>query len=230
MLLSGTSGSGDIFMWTTTDGNIVSGDSTLTPSITSGGTYTLTTTNSSNGCQSTSNVFIQEYVVSAIISADPISGQMPLTVNLINLGVADSSYWDFANGQTYGDTSVTSTTSVIYETQGTYVVTLTSFNGQCSATTRITIEVFGTSFLIVPNVFTPNGDGKNDVFEFLSQNITELNCVIFNRWGKQVAELTSADQTWDGKNGSDGTYFYVLKAKGLDDVDYDLKGTITMIK
>jgi gliding motility-associated-like protein len=230
LLLSGTSGSGDIFMWTTTDGNIVSGDSTLTPSITSGGTYTLTTTNSSNGCQSTSNVFIQEYVVSAIISADPISGQMPLTVNLINLGVADSSYWDFANGQTYGDTSVTSTTSVIYETQGTYVVTLTSFNGQCSATTRITIEVFGTSFLIVPNVFTPNGDGKNDVFEFLSQNITELNCVIFNRWGKQVAELTSADQTWDGKNGSDGTYFYVLKAKGLDDVDYDLKGTITMIK
>ncbi len=230
LLLSGTSSSGDMFVWTTTDGNIVAGDSTLTPSITSGGTYTLTTINSSNGCQSTSDVFIQEYVVSAIISADPISGQMPLTVNLINLGVADSSYWDFANGQTYGDTSVTSTTSVIYETQGTYVVTLTSFNGQCSATTRITIEVFGTSFLIVPNVFTPNGDGKNDVFEFLSQNITELNCVIFNRWGKQVAELTSADQTWDGKNGSDGTYFYVLKAKGLDDVDYDLKGTITMIK
>lgn len=230
LTLSGFTSTGDTYSWSTTDGNIVSGETTLSPTINQGGTYTLTTINSTNGCQSNANVYIQELLVSAVILADPTIGLLPLTVTFINNGVADSSYWDFANGQTFGDTSSTSATTVVYENQGTYVVTLTSFNGQCSASAQITIEVIGTSFLIVPNVFTPNGDGKNDVFEFLSQNITELNCVIFNRWGKKVAELTSANQTWNGDNGSDGTFYYVLKAKGLDDVEYDLKGTITMLK
>ncbi|HRP58685.1 MAG TPA: gliding motility-associated C-terminal domain-containing protein, partial [Vicingus sp.] len=230
LILNGFTTTGDSYVWTTTDGNIVSGETTLSPTINEGGTYTLTTTNSVNGCQSTDAVYIQEYNVSAIISADPTTGQLPLTVTFINNGVADSSYWDFANGQTLCDTSSVSTSTIVYEEQGTYVVTLTSFNGLCSATTQITIEVIGTSFLVVPNVFTPNGDGKNDVFEILSQNIVELNCVIFNRWGKQVAEITKPDGVWDGKNASDGTFFYVLKAKGLDDVEYDLKGTITMLK
>lgn len=231
MVLTGTTTNGDVYVWITTNGSIVSGESTLTPTIDAGGTYTLITTNTTSGCSDTSNVFIQETFVSAIISADPTTGQMPLTVNFMNMGIADSSFWDFANGQTFGDTNNMSIPSpVIYETQGSYVVTLTAFNGPCSVTTRVTIEVIGTSILIVPNVFTPNGDGKNDVFEFIFENITELNCVIFNRWGKQVAEITAPDKSWDGKNGSDGTYFYVLKAKGMDGVDYNLKGTVTLIR
>jgi gliding motility-associated-like protein len=230
LTLNGTTTTGDVYVWTP-QSNIVSGGSTLTPTINAGGTYMLTTTNTTSGCTDFSNVVIQEIPVSAYITADPTTGQMPLTVNFMNMGIADSSFWDFANGQTFGDTNNMSIPSpVIYETQGSYVVTLTSFNGQCTATTQITIEVIGTSFLIVPNVFTPNGDDKNDVFEFISQNITELNCVIFNRWGKQVAEITAPDKSWDGKNGSDGTYFYILKAKGMDDVDYNLKGTVTLIR
>jgi len=236
LMLNGTSTSGDVFVWTTSDGNIVSGNTTLTPTINEGGTYTLTTTNSVNGCTSVSDVLIQELQVSAIISANPTTGQMPLTVTFTNSGVADSSYWDFANGQTFSDTSATSTHTVIYENQGAYVVILTSFNGQCSATTQITIEVTAASFLdSIPNVFTPNGDGINDVFKFVKQqNIIELNCLIFNRWGKQIAEIKKPDGFWNGKvdgsDASDGTYFYILRAKGLDGVKYDLKGTVTLIK
>ncbi|MCC7332289.1 MAG: gliding motility-associated C-terminal domain-containing protein [Flavobacteriales bacterium] len=233
LVLTGTTSSGTIYYWSTSDGKIVSGDSTLTPTINSGGTYTLTTI-SPNGCQSTSSVYIHEYTVSVVLSANPTSGQMPLTVTFTNTGVADSSYWNFGNGQSLGDTSTNSTATIIYETQGSYTVTLTSFNGQCSATTQITIEVHGTSFLTVPNIFTPNGDDKNDVFEFIYQHISEFNCVIFNRWGKQVAEITAPDKSWDGKIGgspaSDGTYYYIIKAKGLDDVQYDLKGTITLVR
>ncbi|MGE0562691.1 MAG: gliding motility-associated C-terminal domain-containing protein [Flavobacteriales bacterium] len=230
LILNGLTTSGDLFDWQTADGNIVLGSNTLTPTIKGGGTYTLTVVNTQNGCQSVSNVVIGEIFVSAIIGANPITGQMPLGVDFINLGVADSSYWDFGNGQIFGDSSNTSSSSITYTGQGDYLVTLISFNGECSDTNRVLIEVIGTSLLEVPNVFTPNGDGKNDVFEFIYRNIAEFNCVIFNRWGKKVAELTSVDQTWGGKNGSDGTYFYVLKAKGLDDVEYDMKGTVTMIK
>lgn len=230
ILLNGTTTTGDVFLWTTTDGNIVSGSNILTPTINKGGTYLLTVTNSVNGCQSTSSVLIHENFVSSIIGANPITGMMPLTVDFVNLGVADSSYWNFANGQTFGDTSPLSSPSIIFSEQGTYVVTLTSTVGGCSVSTQVTIDVIGLSILIVPNVFTPNGDGKNDVFKFDYKNIIEFNCKIYNRWGKLVNEITSPEKSWDGRNGSDGTYFYILQAKGLDDVVYDLKGTVTLIK
>lgn len=233
--LSGTTIAGDQINWTTTDGSIVSGASTLTPEINSGGTYTLTTTNSVNGCESTSNVYIHEIVVSTLLNANPTSGLAPLTVDFSNTGMADSSYWNFGNGQTMGDTSTISTASIIYNEQGNYVVTLTSISGQCSQSQQVTIEVLGTSFLIVPNVFTPNGDDQNDVFEFMYQNISAFNCTIFNRWGKKVAEITAPDKSWDGSiNGggdaSVGTYFYLIKAKGNDEVDYDLKGTVSLMR
>lgn len=232
--LNGSSTNGDEYLWTTNDGNILSGSTTLAPIINQGGTYTLTVTDTSNGCQSVSNVMIGEIFVSAIIGANPITGQMPLDVDFINLGVADSSYWNFGNGQTLGDSNNISSSSITYSEQGDYVVTLISFNGQCSDTNRILIEVIGTSMLVVPNVFTPNGDGKNDVFEFMYRNITDFDCVIFNRWGKQVVEITSPDKSWNGKvdgaEASDGTYFYIIKAKGMDDVDYNLKGTVSLIR
>jgi len=233
--LNGSTTTGDVTYWTTIDGNIVSGDSTLNPVINSGGTYTLTTINSVNGCQSASNVYINELFVSTNLNADPTSGLAPLEVDFSNTGIADSSYWDFGNGETLGDTSATSTASITYEEQGSYVVTLTSINGQCVATQQVVIEVLGTSFLIVPNVFTPNGDGQNDVFEFMHQNISELSCVIFNRWGKKVAEINAPEDSWNGTvNGggdaSDGTYFYLIKATGNDEVDYDLKGTVSLIR
>lgn len=228
--LSGSTNSGNVYYWTTTDGNIVSGDSTLTPVIDAGGTYTLTAINTANGCQSTSNVVVTEETATAVIVANPLSGPSPLTVDFMNSGVADSSYWDFGNGNVLGDTSSLSTASVIYDDQGNYIVTLTSFNGVCQATTQVTVQVFGISSLIVPNVFTPNKDGENDYFEFIYQYITELNCVIFNRWGRKVAELNSPDAKWNGDGASAGTYYYVLTAKGEDDVDYELKGTITLLK
>ena len=66
------------------------------------------------------------------------------------------------------------------------------------------------------------------------RNITEFDCVIFNRWGKQVAEIKAPDKSWNGKvdgaEASAGTYFYIIKAKGMDDVDYNLKGTVSLIR
>jgi gliding motility-associated-like protein len=69
------------------------------------------------------------------------------------------------------------------------------------------------------NIFTPNGDGNNDVFtfEFTSASISEFQCVIVNRWGVIVSELTSITDGWDGtdRNGDkvkDGLYFYSYEA------------------
>lgn len=229
------SSNGDSYQWVTTGGVIKNGDTTLFPHVQGSGTYTLTSTNNSNGCLSQVSIIINEIPVSSVISANPMSGLAPLTVDFSNGGIADSSYWDFGNGQVLGDTNNVSSETIVYDEQGNYTVTLTSFNNGCQSSAQLIVEVIGASFITVPNVFTPNGDGQNDVFKFIYQNISELNCVIFNRWGKKVAELTKPDSEWKGfVNGggkaSDGTYFYILKAKGTDDEVYELKGTVSLIR
>lgn len=71
--------------------------------------------------------------------------------------------------------------------------------------------------LIIPNVFTPNNDGVNDLYIVTAKNVTEFNLVILNRWGETVFETddisTPWDGTWNGKPCPDGTYFYMIRAQ-----------------
>ena len=85
--------------------------------------------------------------------------------------------------------------------------------------TEITIAV-SESMLLVPNVFTPNGDGKNDEFRVLYRSLKEFHCWVYNRWGKLVYEWTDPARGWDGtingKPAAEGAYFYVIRALGTD--------------
>lgn len=85
--------------------------------------------------------------------------------------------------------------------------------------------------LIIPNVFTPNGDGANDVFFITSSGLSEYNLTILNRWGNTVFESEDPAEAWDGKsNGepcTDGTYFYLLKAKSTSK-EYIKHGHLTL--
>jgi len=73
------------------------------------------------------------------------------------------------------------------------------------------------SSLTIPNVFTPNNDGTNDVYTVTAKGITDYNIVIVNRWGNTVYESNDINVSWDGTdNGSpcsDGVYFYLIRAK-----------------
>ena len=68
--------------------------------------------------------------------------------------------------------------------------------------------------LKIPNVFTPNGDGKNDHFVIVGRtgyDVVDLS--IFNRWGAEVYHNANYQDDWDGSNLNEGTYFYLLKLK-----------------
>ena len=91
------------------------------------------------------------------------------------------------------------------------------------------------SSLTVPNVFTPNGDGQNDVFSIQQSNIQTLNCKIYDRWGGKVWELKGPDESWDGHNQTgnpcnDGVYFYVLDAAGEDGKAYHQTGFVELLR
>ncbi len=85
--------------------------------------------------------------------------------------------------------------------------------------------------LHIPNVITPNGDGKNDQFvvEGLSR-YSENEITIINRWGNHVFEQKNYQQNWDGRGLNDGTYFYLLKVKDSAGRWQVFKGYITLLR
>jgi len=85
-----------------------------------------------------------------------------------------------------------------------------------------------------PNIFTPNGDGFNDVFYVKAKSMSKYHCTIYNRWGKVVYEGTDPEDPWNGKKmntGSEvstGSYYYVITAEDVENNQYLLKGTIQL--
>lgn len=84
----------------------------------------------------------------------------------------------------------------------------------------------------VPNVITPNGDGKNDVLKVDGIELYKENTIaIFNRWGNEVFRSQGGYQNnWDGNGLSEGTYFYVLKLVSRDGVSSSKTGYITLLR
>jgi gliding motility-associated-like protein len=88
--------------------------------------------------------------------------------------------------------------------------------------------------VFVPNVFSPNGDGKNDILYVYGNYITKVDMRIFNQWGQLIATITDKSQGWNGTHkGSPqpvGVYVYVLKAELSTGKTVNLKGPITLIR
>ncbi|MVM35526.1 T9SS type B sorting domain-containing protein, partial [Spirosoma sp. HMF4905] len=97
---------------------------------------------------------------------------------------------------------------------GCYYVTAVSKRGLESAPSN-KVCVDACPSLVLPNVFTPNGDGKNDVFQPLRcpRFVSSISFVVYNRWGAKVYETSGSSLAWDGKSvdGVDlptGLYYY----------------------
>jgi len=88
--------------------------------------------------------------------------------------------------------------------------------------------------LIIPNAFTPNGDGYNDYFKINGQNIRSINGKIFNRWGEELFKYTDVNSKWDGKykgkDVSDGVYFYILEVTFNNGETRENHGSIEVVK
>ncbi len=82
----------------------------------------------------------------------------------------------------------------------------------------------------VPNIFSPNGDGVNELFFITSAGLKELNVDIYDRWGLKVGEINGVNGFWDGAGNSEGTYYYILKATGYDDSKYEKRGYLMLVK
>jgi len=81
--------------------------------------------------------------------------------------------------------------------------------------------------LLIPNLFTPNGDGKNETFQLVTEVPRPLKVEVYNRWGRRVFQNSAYDNLWEGKNLEDGIYFYSVYDSLLNKA---YKGSIQILR
>lgn len=151
---------------------------------------------------------------------------------------------DYGNEYTYQwtpaqhlETPHLPSTVVVPEETTTYTVIVTDTFG-CSLTDTVTIKVLPVTcdmpFVFIPNSFTPNGDGTNDILYVRSDILLECHFVIYDRWGEKIFETNDSTVGWDGtfkkKECQQGVYDYYFKGKCMDGDELEMKGNVTLIR
>ena len=164
---------------------------------------------------------------------DVLNMSAPLEVLFKSNGLNAEYYqWKFYHGTSLMLTRSDAEQRYTFMEKGNYRVVALISNSHCQLdSVEFTISV-SESMLVVPNVFTPNGDGTNDEFRVVYRSLKEFHCWVYNRWGHLVYEWTDPAKGWDGTIGgrpaAEGAYYYVIRALGTD-ADKNAKYTIKPI-
>ncbi|MBN8702876.1 MAG: gliding motility-associated C-terminal domain-containing protein [Bacteroidetes bacterium] len=195
-----------------------------------------------NGCAATQtkNNYIQ--VVgkpTANFTATPLTTSIldPLVQFTDNSVGAATWLWSFGDGN--HSTSTNQNTTFSYDQIGDYNVTLLVANSDgCMDSTTLTISITPDFLLYIPNTFTPNDDGRNDVFLPYGVGVSFEKYVleIFDRWGNLIWETTQWGEGWDGRanGGADVSqqevYVYKISAKDVLGYKHSFVGNVNLIK
>ncbi len=165
------------------------------------------------------------YVAFTSTVSDPVDGAT-LVWHFTYLGKAGSSsvVTRYEDNTSYNFTQSGMTMVSLLMVVGNEVIDSTSIH--------VTIS---ESVLKMPNAFTPNGDGINDIYKVKEhKSIVEFHAYIFNRWGQKLYDWTDIDGGWDGTfhgtDVKDGVYFVVVKARGADGIAYNIKRDVNVIR
>jgi len=228
--------SGNIVSWYWSFGNNTSVIQNPSNDFITSGTYsvTLAITNGVGCVDTITKMVLVNAVPVANFGFNPDSAFAP-----VNVGFIDSSsntvvdwFWDFGDN----NSSTIQNPHNYYPEVGDYTVilTVTDSNGCITSDTALVV-VLQDKDILVPNVFSPNGDGINDVFMVKSKYLQVLKGAVFNRWGELLFEWDNPQGYWDGRTlaGKEvpaGTYFYVIHYETLENVKQTVKGTVTLFK
>ena len=157
----------------------------------------------------------------AAFNLRPLYPLDPMTVVCLNY----PPYKELLDAQNPGCTYVWSTNESTQTIEagnyGLYIVTITT-PLNCSITDSTRVVEYCGSELFIPNTFTPDGDGINDLFEPTGWNIGKKSLIIFDRWGEPIFSGEGNAAKWDGSLGGtqvqDGVYVWKFKYRFIDDV------------
>ena len=195
-----------------------------------------------NGCSSDIIPFTieEENHAQAGFEATPVEGESPLTAFFSNQSSNVTDYiWIIE-----GDTILGDIESYTFEESGEFEVQLIAYNNEehCADTAFGEIVVHPEYLIHLPNIFSPNGDGVNDLLTAKVMSAARLQWQVFNRWGnlmhEQEQQLDETEQTitlWDGttlenKPASEGTYFLTLTATDYQGEEHTEKVSVRLVR
>lgn len=176
-----------------------------------------------------------------LLSTTPISGNAnPAIVTvgdpsqLTYVGQAGALINWLPSGST---TPATGYTVLAYPMRPTTYTAVAS-RGACTEEVEVQVDAYtagcATKDFFIPNTFTPNGDGNNDILYVRSLKTDELYFSVYNRWGELVFETTDATQGWDGRfkgrEADSGVFGYYLRVKCANGGETFSKGNVTLIR
>lgn len=220
------------------EGLIIAGQGSSSPLVSPSNdtTFTVLVTNQL-GCTYTGNVFVDvvSKLPSVSASAHPYSIPYSDTSQLEITGEGIFRFvWEY--DETLSDTSSANPLAFPLETT-IYRVYAEDENG-CTVSDTVIVYVYRTPCkdggVFLPNAFSPNGDGVNDVLRVRSLRVTELYLAVYDRWGQLMFETDDQNKTWDGTYGGkpldSGVFGYYMKAKCDSGEVIEKRGNISLLR
>lgn len=215
---------------------ISSGNNFTTPPLASAKTYFVEAY--ANGCVSALRIPVEAYIyplMNPSFNYDaPIRADGGIKVTFENTtSPGDYSYeWNFGDGTA---TSTDINPQHVYTVEDDYLVTLKVASALgCTEVYSKMVSVNSDHKLFLPNAFTPNSDGVNDIFRLRGSGFISASMMILNQWGQLIYKTDNASIGWDGSShGSlvqNGTYSYIVSIKMSDGKERVMKGNVSLIK
>jgi gliding motility-associated-like protein len=230
------------WLWQYADGGT---DTTQNPNhcFTTQGVYSVVlTVTSAQGCAYTDSIHSMINVIPGPQAAFSVTPQ-PATVTDPTIYFTDQStagpvewYWTFGVGSS---SSTSQNPTYVYPDTGTYQVMLvvSAAGGACPDTAWGEVRIDPELLIWIPNAFTPNGDGKNDVFTPVFSDITYVDAyelLVFDRWGNLLYTSKEPYRGWDGKykdqTSQIDTYVYRVWVRGIDGTSHRYIGHVNLIR
>lgn len=232
--------------WNLGDGNSENGVTSINHCYTSTGVYTLTALFTDlNGCNGYATSTVE--VVPSPVADFNFAPLKPIINQDQIVTFTDASHggnivsWNWFFMSNASATSNMQNPTYMYTEPGTYAVALVVKNDIGCTDTLIRPIVVGEDFgIYVPNAFTPNNDGINDIFQPKGFGIVDYELQIFDRWGEKIFGTKTFEEGWNGTRQSkndvkygilmDGTYTWLINVKDVFGKAHELKGHVTLIK
>lgn len=208
------------------------------------GTYGVTLiVTTASGCSDTSEAY--EVISHAVPVADFTF--TPLEPSILDPKViftdasvnASEWYWSFGDSATAVYNSVLDQIEHLYPDTGVYCANLKvkSSHGCLDSITQC-LRIAPDHVIYAPNAFTPNGDGKNDIFSIIGSGINErgFEFRIYDRWGNLTFYATDIKTGWNGKFNNNGnpvpedTYVYVVEYRDMQNVPKRIAGKVSVLR
>ena len=191
-------------------------------------------------CNDTVNTTVNisnSFNVAFTFTAVPCSNNLVEFTGMVEAPPNTTTIWNWAFGD--GDSSHVQNPTHIYNGSGNFPITLITYipnSINCTSTlTAQNINVTSNPELYIPNTFTPNGDGHNDVFKVRGPQFAIFYFAVYSRWGELLFETTDPSTGWDGivkgEKANPGAFGYYVKAKcsqGSEEIFR--KGNVTLIR